>query len=111
METFHQQFLTNAGYNMADEYCDYISAHPDDIDGLAVILTVMLNCIYVCIHHKGGQWHTHVKTHPCACSLHMASMGDNTFVALQGILQKKTRAMAASTTQLPPPQRIIILQQ
>ena len=87
---------------MADEYCNYISAHPDDMDGLAVILTMMLNCIHMCIHHKGGQWHTHVKTCPCACSLHMASMEDYTFIALQCIPQKKTRAMAASTTQPPP---------
>ncbi len=73
METFHTKFLHGAGFNNADEYCEYMAVHPDEMDGLAVMITVMLNHVHICIHHKGGQWHTHMRTCPCACSLHLAS--------------------------------------
>ncbi len=81
MELYHGTYLQTAGF----KYSDFLEVNPDDIDTLAVLLTAMLNRVHLCIHYAGGMWHTHIKTRPCACSLHLASMGNNTFVALQSL--------------------------
>ncbi len=96
MRIYHRTFLMHAGYPTPTDYCNFMECNPNQMDGLAVMLTSMLNRVYVCIHHKGGMWHTHVKTQPCTCSLHMATMGNNTFVALEKIpyaAQKKPKVL------------------
>ena len=54
------------------------------MDLLAIILTVALNRSHLCIHHKDGEWHTHVPGR-CACVVHLAHMGDMTFITLKHI--------------------------
>ncbi len=103
MLTYHERYLVSAGYESIEEYCDYIEMHPDSMDGLAVMLTLMLNHIHACIYHKNGQWHSHVKMRPCACSLHLASMGDNTFVCLDHLPHKSKKGKSDSATSLNQP--------
>lgn len=104
MDMFHKLYLKQHGFDTIGEYCDQLERNPDGMDGLALMLTVMLNRVHISVHHKGGQWHSHVKTRPCACSLHIASMGSNTFVALQcipGAKKHATDAPAPAKTPMP----------
>ncbi len=51
MLIYHGDYLLAAGYTSTEEYCEYIERHPDSMDALAVMLTVMINHVHVCIHH------------------------------------------------------------
>ncbi len=96
----HSKYLMNMGYRTPEEYCNHIETHPDSMDSLVILLTAMLNQVHVCVHSAEGMWHTHIKTQPCVCSLHMAAMGNNTFIALQKIPRsgEKLQTATASTT-------------
>ncbi len=91
MEIYHAEHLVQNGYETVGEYADFIETHLDKMDCLALLLTAMLNYVLVCIHHASDMWHTHVKTQPCSCSLHLAQMGDDMYVALQKILLSAKR--------------------
>ena len=43
IETFHGKYLQRAGFENIDKYCDHLESHPNDINGLGVAMTVMLN--------------------------------------------------------------------
>ncbi len=79
---YHIVYLQHHGFNNVTEYCNYLETHPDKMDLLAVLFTVMINRTHVCIVHPRGYWHTHVAGH-CACSLVLAHTGNFTFIALQ----------------------------
>ncbi len=103
MTAYHNEYLQRSGFESIDSYYNYLETHPDDVDALVVVLTIMLNCVHLCVHHMDGLWHTHIKTCPCSCSLHLASMGKNTFVALQCIKKlRKTSTAGDSETAATP---------
>ena len=59
---YHSAYLKQVGFNGTQEYIEYLETHPDNMDTLAVMLTVMLNWVHISVHHKNGQWHSYVKT-------------------------------------------------
>ncbi len=108
MEIYHGQYMQQKGYASLAEYYAHIERHPDEMDPLAVMLIVMLNHVHVCVHSKDGMWHTHYKTRLCACSLHIASMGNNTYVALQRTQQQTKEPQAQPAA--PPAVKVMTSQ-
>ncbi len=110
MVDFHGTYLLNVGDTSLEDYTKHIARHPDEMDGLAALLTVMLNRVHISIYHPGGQWHSHVKTCLCSCILHLANMGQITFVALQPTArpkepkEKTSPAEEPSSNSATPPQ-------
>ncbi len=52
---YHSTYLKQVGFNGTQEYIEYLETHPDDMDALAVMLTVMLNRVHISVHNKNGQ--------------------------------------------------------
>ena len=84
-------YLDLLNFDTVDEYADYITEHPDEMDTLAVFLTTMLNKVHISIFHKDGKWHTHGKG-CCACVLHFAYMGEHTYMALEHVKKNPEQA-------------------
>ena len=81
MKDTHGAYLTATGFPELELYSNFLYFQPDEMDYLAVLLTVMLNRIHVCIYHQKGAWHTHVHGE-CVCLLHLVLMGKQTFITM-----------------------------
>lgn len=93
------------GFDKVEQYAEHLEANPDSMDLFAVLLTAQLNRVHLCVHHPGGEWHTHVPG-KCVCSLHFAAMGNMTFMVLEEGREKEKDDTCYRTTPArkePPP--------